>query len=203
MDKSSECPADDPDLAVSAKIRNRLRLAKQRFHANDNISSFIEPGELDRLLEEVTVKMKGCAGKFSRRHRERSQYTQLCAPCRQDVSGGSVSGAIFAASACYRIPKHREPERINDRRPCYGAKRVQSPSLPHHGPALDRLDAQPALESDRLVEICTTGRMDHDPPANSGRSHHSDGRPSYGCGQARRVGDCPGGRSFLYALARS
>ena len=59
MDKSSERPANDPNLAVSAKIRNRLRLAKQRFHANDNISSFIEPGELDRLLEEVTAKMKG------------------------------------------------------------------------------------------------------------------------------------------------
>jgi GTP cyclohydrolase I len=59
MDKSSGRPANDPDLAVSAKIRNRLRLAKQRFHANDNISSFIEPGELNRLLEEVTAKMKG------------------------------------------------------------------------------------------------------------------------------------------------
>ena len=59
MDKSSELPANDPTLAVSAKIRNRLRLAKQRFHANDNIAPFIEPGELDLLLEEVTLKMKG------------------------------------------------------------------------------------------------------------------------------------------------
>jgi GTP cyclohydrolase IA len=30
----------------------------QRFHANDNISSAIEPGELEALQEEVTAKMK-------------------------------------------------------------------------------------------------------------------------------------------------
>ena len=86
MDKSSERPADDPDLAVSAKIRNRLRLAKQRFHANDNISSFIEPGELDLLLEEVAEKVKGLLESLVI-DIERDHNTQeLCAPCRQDVS---------------------------------------------------------------------------------------------------------------------
>ena len=44
---------------VSVVIRQRLQAAKRRFHANDNISEFIEPGELERLLDEVAQKMKG------------------------------------------------------------------------------------------------------------------------------------------------
>lgn len=44
---------------VSVKIRERLKAANQRFHANDNISEFIEPGELEKLLDEVQDKMQG------------------------------------------------------------------------------------------------------------------------------------------------
>ena len=47
------------ELPVSAKIRARLRQANQRFHANDNISAFIAPGETDALLDEVADRMKG------------------------------------------------------------------------------------------------------------------------------------------------
>jgi len=49
----------DEGTPVSLKIRERLKAAQQRFHANDNIADFIEPGELDRLLDEVQDKMKG------------------------------------------------------------------------------------------------------------------------------------------------
>ncbi len=41
------------------KIRERLLAARKKFHANDNIADFITPGELDKLLDEVEVKMKG------------------------------------------------------------------------------------------------------------------------------------------------
>ncbi len=44
---------------VSVKIRERLLAARKRFNANDNISDFIEPGELELLLDEVEEKMKG------------------------------------------------------------------------------------------------------------------------------------------------
>ena len=44
---------------MSVKIRERLAAAKKRFNANDNIAQFIEPGELEKLLDEVEVKMKG------------------------------------------------------------------------------------------------------------------------------------------------
>jgi GTP cyclohydrolase I len=44
---------------ISVKIRERVKAARKRFHANDNIAEFIEPGELDLLLDEVEHKMKG------------------------------------------------------------------------------------------------------------------------------------------------
>jgi GTP cyclohydrolase I len=44
---------------VSDRIRKRLEDAQQRFHANDNISAFIQPGELDELQKEVATKMSG------------------------------------------------------------------------------------------------------------------------------------------------
>lgn len=44
---------------ISARIRARILKAKKRFHANDNISAFIEPGELEVLLDEVEGKFKG------------------------------------------------------------------------------------------------------------------------------------------------
>ena len=44
---------------VSKRIRDRIKARGQRFHANDNIAAFIEPGELDELLKEVCVKMTG------------------------------------------------------------------------------------------------------------------------------------------------
>ncbi len=56
MNDKEQAPPDR-DLPISAKIRDRLRKAKVRFHANDNIARFIEPGEMDTLHEEVTSKM--------------------------------------------------------------------------------------------------------------------------------------------------
>ena len=43
---------------VSVKIRERLLAARRRFFANDNIADFIEPGELEKLLDEVEYKMQ-------------------------------------------------------------------------------------------------------------------------------------------------
>ena len=34
---------------ISEIIRDRIKLNKKRFHANDNISDFINPGELEIL----------------------------------------------------------------------------------------------------------------------------------------------------------
>jgi GTP cyclohydrolase I len=45
--------------SVSQRIRGRLKKKQQRFHANDNIAAFIEPGELEELTKEVAAKMSG------------------------------------------------------------------------------------------------------------------------------------------------
>ena len=52
-------PASAEGTPVSVKIRERLVAAQQRFHANDNIAPYIEPGELEQLLDEVEHKMQG------------------------------------------------------------------------------------------------------------------------------------------------
>ena len=44
---------------VSERIRYRLVGAKCRYHANDNISAFIEDGDLDALQAEVEEHMRG------------------------------------------------------------------------------------------------------------------------------------------------
>jgi GTP cyclohydrolase I len=47
----------DIGVPVSQKIREKLKTAKKRFHANDNIAEFLEPGDLEALLKEVQSKM--------------------------------------------------------------------------------------------------------------------------------------------------
>ncbi|MCY7305810.1 MAG: GTP cyclohydrolase I [Rhodoferax sp.] len=49
----------DEGVPVSVRIRERLRAARKRFNANDNIADFMEPGEMEKLLDEVEEKMKG------------------------------------------------------------------------------------------------------------------------------------------------
>jgi GTP cyclohydrolase IA len=48
-----------PDEPVSKTIRNRIKKAGKRFHANDNIAEYIEDGELDLLQAEVQEKLQG------------------------------------------------------------------------------------------------------------------------------------------------
>lgn len=50
-DKASTTPVAD-------RIRRRLRDARRRFHANDNVADFIESGELDALQLEVQAGLQ-------------------------------------------------------------------------------------------------------------------------------------------------
>ena len=61
MPSTSTMSATDADegVPVSVKIRQRLIAARKRFNANDNIADFVQPGELEKLLDEVEEKMKG------------------------------------------------------------------------------------------------------------------------------------------------
>ncbi|RYF43385.1 MAG: GTP cyclohydrolase I [Comamonadaceae bacterium] len=62
MKAESTSPApegDDAGTPVSVKIRERIQAARKRFHSNDNIAEFVQPGELEKLLDEVEQKMQG------------------------------------------------------------------------------------------------------------------------------------------------
>jgi GTP cyclohydrolase I len=56
---SKDTAGGDVGIPVSVKIRERVEAARKRFHSNDNIAAFIEPGELEQLLDEVEAKMQG------------------------------------------------------------------------------------------------------------------------------------------------
>ncbi|MFN3608834.1 MAG: GTP cyclohydrolase I [Hyphomonas sp.] len=58
MDDSPKAPKSAPEETVSSRIRTRIEKAKKRFHANDNISAFLQPGELEELQAEVESKFK-------------------------------------------------------------------------------------------------------------------------------------------------
>lgn len=51
--------ATDAGSYMSDVIRKRIKEAKARFNANDNISPFIADGELPMLVEELTGKFEG------------------------------------------------------------------------------------------------------------------------------------------------
>ncbi len=55
----AQTPQDDAGTPVSVKIRERVIAARKRFNANDNIAEFVNPGELEQLLDEVEIKMQG------------------------------------------------------------------------------------------------------------------------------------------------
>ena len=61
MKTDLQMTSTSPDIGtpVSVKIRERLMAARKRFNANDNIAEFVEPGDLEKLLDEVEIKMQG------------------------------------------------------------------------------------------------------------------------------------------------
>jgi len=59
MKASPAVDSQDHGTPMSVKIRERIVASRKRYNANDNIADFIQPGELELLLDEVTDKMKG------------------------------------------------------------------------------------------------------------------------------------------------
>ena len=61
MTKPHLPPAEPGSAAVPAsqRIRARIEAAGRRFHANDNIAEFIEPGDLSELQREIEAKLSG------------------------------------------------------------------------------------------------------------------------------------------------
>ncbi len=89
--------ADDVGLPVSVKIRERLRAARKRFNANDNIADFLQPGELGALLDEVEVKMQGVLDALvidtERDHNSRSTARRVAKMYLNEVFSGRYAKA--------------------------------------------------------------------------------------------------------------
>ena len=56
---------DDHGTPVSVRIRERLRAARRRYHANDNIADCIRPGELEQLLRAYRSRKAALANPSS------------------------------------------------------------------------------------------------------------------------------------------
>lgn len=56
--RAAKVAQSDEGAPLSQVIRRRIQEQRARFHANDNISAFIRPGELEGLVEEVAQKMQ-------------------------------------------------------------------------------------------------------------------------------------------------
>ena len=56
--KQSTSAKEKDGTPLSVVIRRRIEAQKARFHANDNIAQFIQPGELESLVDEVAEKMQ-------------------------------------------------------------------------------------------------------------------------------------------------
>ena len=57
--KNQTVKKESAGTPLSVIIRRRIEAQKARFHANDNIAAFIQPGELELLIDEVSEKMLG------------------------------------------------------------------------------------------------------------------------------------------------
>ena len=108
MSESSKTP-DKPALRpVSYRIRERISNAKQRFHANDNIAAFLEPGDLEALIDEVEGKMKGVLESLViDTESDHKQHAKYGAACRQDVPDRSLSRPLHGGAGLDRVPQRR------------------------------------------------------------------------------------------------
>ncbi|MBC7710561.1 MAG: GTP cyclohydrolase I [Rhizobacter sp.] len=54
----ADAQRDMAAMAVSERVRHRIKASGKRFHANDNISEFVRDGELAELQAEIELKMR-------------------------------------------------------------------------------------------------------------------------------------------------
>lgn len=84
-------------VPVSARIRARLVRDGARFHANDNIAEYIEAGEMDELLDEVSQRMHGVLESLVidtvNDHNSRDTARRVAKMYLQEVFGGRYVAA--------------------------------------------------------------------------------------------------------------
>src|SRR5450830_398431 len=192
----------DEGTPVSLKIRERLAAARKRFNANDNIAEFIQPGELEKLLDEVEHKMQGVLDSLvidtERDHNTNNTARRVAKMYLNEV----FKGRYVAAPPITEFPNAEHLNELMIVGPITVRSACSHHFCPSHRADLDRGDAQRAHQCDRPVQVRPTGRLGDGAPPDPGRSRGATGRPDPGEDPARWPGHRDGGQSFLHVLAR-
>lgn len=82
----------DTSTRTSERVRARLEAAGERYHANDNISAYLEPGELEEIQAEVEAELQGVLSALvidtERDHNSRDTAKRVAKMFVREVFGG-------------------------------------------------------------------------------------------------------------------
>ena len=187
----------DAGLPLSVVIRRRIEAQKVRFHANDNISAFIQPGELEGLVDEVAQKMQAVLESLvidtESDHNTKNTSARVAKMFVQEV----FRGRYVEQPTLTKFPN---VSRLNELM-IIGPITVRSACLSHHGSDLDWRSAEQSIGINWFVKILSSNRMGDVSPADSGRGGCRVGRYAREKDQASWCCHCDGCRSLLYAVA--
>ena len=101
-----------PDEPVSKTIKNRITKAGKRFHANDNISEYIEDGELQKLQTEVQEKLQGVLESLvidtDNDHNTQETAKRVAKMYINETFGGRVINSVFKLPKIILLYNHNE-----------------------------------------------------------------------------------------------
>jgi GTP cyclohydrolase I len=150
---------DEQDTqAVSQRIRSRVLRAGSRFHANDNIASFVRNGELALLQQEVADKVRALLESLvidvANDHNTRETAERLAKMYLQEI----FAGRYEALPAVTEFPN---VEQLNELM-VVGPLRVRSACSHHLCPIMGRIwiGVLPARTSN-LIGLSKYGRLVH------------------------------------------
>jgi len=161
---------------ASARVRERLKVAGARFHANDNIAAFLRDGELDELKAEVAHKVREVLQALvidvDADHNTRETAQRVARMFVTEVFAGRFAPAPMVTE----FPNVEQLDELL----IVGPLTIRS-ACSHHlcpilGQDMDWRNAEPRLEPDRFIQVRASRAVGHEPPANPGRSGRPTGR---------------------------
>ena len=163
---------------VADRIRRRLEAAGQRYFANDNISAFLEAGEVEELKAEVEARMRevlqALVIDIESDHNTQDTARRVAKMFLTEVFGGRYEPAP-------PVTEFPNVSRLNELM-IVGPVTVRSACSTHLG----RRHAERALCADRPFQVRAAHRMGHESAADSGRSHRTAGDAAAGKDAAGR-----------------
>ena len=112
-----------PETPISKKIKDRIKKSGKRFHSNDNISEFIEEGEMDLLQAEVQEKLQGVLDSLvidtENDHNTQETAKRVAKMYIRETFGGRFKPAprvtsypTWVTRACTLVVQYRSDQRV-------------------------------------------------------------------------------------------